>query len=150
MLHQIPRIAERNTVDQGIRADEFVEVGFPGGEVVVVGHKIDFIAPVGIIQLTLPRCNHEVGGERLAGAYPFDCRTLGNIELFQRIRTETLIIKLMRGVRHRVITHMARKDHTIKTADLLCPEGCAPGGVEGINSVVAVFAPLLEGALSII
>ena len=125
-------------------------MGFPRGEVVVVGHEINFIAPVGIIQLTLPRRNHEVGGERLAGADPFDCRALGNIELFQRIRTKTLIIKLMRGVRHRIIAHVARKDHIIKTADLLRPEGCAPGGVEGADSVVAVFAPLLEGALSII
>ena len=125
-------------------------MGLAWGEVVVVGHEVDLIPPSRIVCQLLRGRDHEVGGERLIRADPFDCRALGNIEPFQRIRTETLEVQELPRVHKVPGPNKFWQDNFREISHLLCPEGCAPGGVEGVDSVVAVFAPLLESALSII
>ena len=145
MLHHIPWPAQRQGVHQRVRAEQLVDMRFAFMEVVVVGHEIDLVRPIGIVHAALIGGDHEIGGERLIGADLGDGVAFGLVEVEQHIVAEPFEIQFLTRVHHGVGAHETRDEHLVEAVHLLPPERGAPGGVERFDGAVFALAPGAEG-----
>ena len=144
MLHHVPRLAQREGVHERVRAGELVQVGFAFMEVVVVGHEVHLAGPFGVVHDALVGGDHEVRGERLAGADLLDSVTFGLVEVEQHVVAEPLIVELLRRVDHGIAAHVTRQQHLVETVHVLRPEGRAPRLVQRVDGTVLGLAPRAE------
>ena len=144
VLHHVPRLAERERVHERVRAGEFVQMGFALMEVVIVGHEVHFVCPLRVVHGALVGGDHEVRGERLAGADFFDGVAFGLVEVEQHVVAEPLVIQLLGRVDHAVAAHVARQQHLVEAVHVLGPEGRAPRFVQRVDGPVFGLAPRAE------
>lgn len=149
-LHQVPRLAARDRRHKRIRAQQLIQRGFALIEVVVVGHKIHFGAPLRVIHCALVSGDHEVRGDRLVWADRGDRIPLRTIAVEQRVIAEPFKIELLRRVHHRVRAHVPGQQHLLETAHLLRPERRAPSLIELPHRAVFALAPCAECAQSLV
>ena len=113
-------------------------------EVVVVGDEVDFAGPSRVVHAALVGEDHEVRGERLAGADRLDRVAFRLVEVEEHVVAEPLEVQLLGRVDHRVRAHVPRQRHLIERVHMLGPERRAPRLVQRVDRAVPLLAPHVE------
>ena len=125
-------------------------MGLARREVVVVGDEIDLRTPVVIVKHRAAGRHHEIGGQRQTRRDGLQHVTFGDVELLERVGAEPLVVEQLARVHEVAVTDVARRDDLGEIVHVLGPERCSPGLVHRVDGLVALLAPLLEGAHGVV